>query len=406
LVSLIALAFGAAGAAAQTSTPSSPNSSTKRAAPCPGAANPPPIPPGANDDSGAPAPETLPEPPALAVPEAPIGGDRMGECGVVLPPNALLPPDGLNAASWLIADQNTGDILAAHAPHARQHPASLIKILLAIVVLRELDPNAVVIGAEEDTTYTGKVGVVADARYSVKDLVRALIVTPANDAASALARQLGGEQQALDKMNELAEELGALDTRAMNPTGLDAPGMSTSAYDAATDSKVVAITAQGGRTKKITRTNDNRLLEQYPGATGGKPGLTDAAKSTFVGSAERDGKRLIVTLLRTEKTGGAPFDEAAALLDYGFRMAAADTDPVGKLVGNDGATPTSEDPQLQARFDQDDEIATANMSRTAFGNVGLPITIAAGVAVMITVAMAFRRRMARARRAGMANTEG
>jgi D-alanyl-D-alanine carboxypeptidase (penicillin-binding protein 5/6) len=335
----------------------------------------------------------------------------MGECGVVLPANAPLPPDGLTAAAWLIADQNTGEVLAANAPHHRHHPASLIKVLLAMVVLRELDPNAIVIGATEDTAYTGKVGVVADAKYSVRDLVRALIVTPANDAASALARQLGGEPVAVQKMNALAKSLGALDTRATNATGLDEPGMSTSAYDSAliyreamrdpefalaSGAKSVVITAQGGRTKRITRSNDNALISNYPGATGGKPGLTDAAKATFAGSADRGGKRLVVTLLRTEKTGDAPFDQAASLLDYGYALAGARTKPVGQLVGDDHTAPATRDPALQAQLD-DDEFLGDEVPRTAFGNVGLPITIAAGVAVVLAGVLTLRRKMARAR---------
>ncbi|MGH8964311.1 MAG: D-alanyl-D-alanine carboxypeptidase family protein, partial [Actinomycetes bacterium] len=186
---------------------------------------PPPI-----DTSEQPAPGT-PSPEPLPVPEDPVGGTRMGECGIVQPDGSGAPPQ-VTAASWVISDLDSGDVLAAKDPHARERPASLIKVLLSIVVIRELRPETVVTGTQEDANQEGtRVGVGPGGKYTVDQLLHALVMRSGNDAAYALARALGGPEVALEKMNALAKELGALDTRAATPSGLDGPGMTTSAYD-------------------------------------------------------------------------------------------------------------------------------------------------------------------------------
>ncbi|CAM4130990.1 D-alanyl-D-alanine carboxypeptidase family protein [Kibdelosporangium persicum] len=386
-----------------SSTTSSRPSDGAAAAGCTAKAVPPP----ANEGNG----DQLPP---LDLPEEPVGGPRMGDCGVVLPPNATLPPDGLTADSWLIADQASGDVLASYAPHARQRPAGTVKILLAMVALKEIPLDKVIVGTREDTRQLGtKVGIIADGKYLAGDLIRALIVMPAADAANALARELGGTDEAAQKMNALARELKALDTRVVNPNGNDVPGQSTSAFDTAliyreamrlpefaeaTGSKRVQIKPQGNRNTTITRNNDNALLNTYKGTTGGKAGTTNAAKNVFVGSAERDGRHLIVTVMRSDRQ---PFEQAESLLDYGFKLAGARVQPIGKLAGatdqptrpnRDAGTPTSDEKETTS-------LAGSNsVHRSAFGTFGLPITILAGVVVLIALLMTAKRKMARAKR--------
>src|SRR5690606_40823005 len=84
------------------------------------------------------------------------------------------------------------------------------------------------------------------------------------------------------------------------------------------------------RTRGFQIQNDNRLLTEYPGALGGKTGFTDIARHTFVGAAERDGRRLVVTLLGAEHRPVRTWEQAAALLDWGFATAPGSS--VGKLV--------------------------------------------------------------------------
>jgi D-alanyl-D-alanine carboxypeptidase (penicillin-binding protein 5/6) len=152
--------------------------------------------------------------------------------------------------------------------------------------------------------------------------------------------------------------------------------------------------------------NDNRLLGVYPGFLGGKTGFTDDARHTYVGGADRDGRRLAVVLLRGERNPGSLSEQASKLLDYGFRLAAKDTKPVGELVER---APEAQ-PKQDGSEDDGSDIARdpvnnaagalpAQTDRSAFGNVGLPLVALAGVAAMVTIAMWYRRRRARIARA-------
>ncbi|NUS62863.1 MAG: D-alanyl-D-alanine carboxypeptidase [Saccharothrix sp.] len=378
---------------------------------------PPPV-----DTSEQVAPGEKPPPP-IEVPESPIGGQRLGECGLVLPPNAPVPPDGITAQSWLLADMNTGAVLAALDPHGRQRPASVIKVLLAMVVAKELAPNATVAATAEDTTQECTcVGLRPGAEYTVEQMLQALVMASGNDVAHALARRLGGVPSAIRKMNALAAELGALDTRAVTPSGLDAPGTSTSAYDVALIYReamkypdfVTAVMKQridfpapdGGGTVPVV--NDNRLLTTYEGALGGKSGFTDDAQHTYVGAAERNGKRLVVVLLRGQQQPTRMTDQAARLLDYGFGLEpAASGNPVGRLVeGAPQAKKKTTEPKPTPTSAGVGEVtnSTADGGRpsameTAFGNVGGPITAVAGLGLVLGLLMYLRNRRAKAARA-------
>jgi D-alanyl-D-alanine carboxypeptidase (penicillin-binding protein 5/6) len=382
------------------------------------------VPPPAVDTSENPAPGSKPLPP-LPVPDKAVGGDRLAECGLVLPPNAQHLPDKITAQSWLLADLNSGDVLAAYDPHGRQRPASIIKVLLAMTVAKELRPDVTIVATQEDLDQEcACVGLRNGGSYTVHELLQALVMSSGNDVAHALARQLGGVPSALRKMNALARELGALDTRATTPSGLDAPGTSTSAYDVAIIFRAAmkypefaeAVATQridfGAKSGKgtIPVVNSNGLLSTYEGSLGGKAGFTDDAQHTYVGAAERDGKRLVVTLLRGQATPLKITEQAAALLDWGFALGSASTNPVGKLV--DGAPQPAKNPDTDAQPTQASGQQANDRSQakeknkeamsSAFGNVGGPITIAAGVAVLLGLAMYLRNRRARAARAARA----
>lgn len=331
------------------------------------------------DASEVPAPgETTPAP--LPVPAHTVGGDRLRECGVLQPAGSPPPPEEATSAAWIIADMDSGEVLAARDPHGRHRPASTIKVLLAALALQHLDLDTVVTATEQDAWAEGSsVGIGPGGKYTVHELLRGLMMNSGNDAAHALAGQLGGVDATLAKMNSLAGELGALDTRAATPSGLDGPGMSTSAYDlalifrdamadpvfadlvshgpiqfpgypmtaseieyaralAAERPQVINASSPGPQEGEPVPTehdgfwiaNDNALLANYPGALGGKTGFTDDAGHTYIGAAERDGRRLVVTLLHGTRHPVAPWEQAAALLDYGFTLPAGES--VGTLV--------------------------------------------------------------------------
>lgn len=305
-------------------------------------------------------PEAGDPPQPLPVPASPVGGDALSGCGIVTAPGTAPVPDDVSAEAWVIADLDSGDIIAARDPHGRHRPASIIKVLVATQALRELPINKQVIGTNDDAAAEGtRVGVDAGGKYTVNDLLHGLLMHSGNDAAHALAVQLGGMDAALTKINDLAGKLGGHDTRAATPSGLDGPGMSTSAYDLGlfyryawqnpTFRDIVATKDYdfpghpghdgGPDSPGYQLENDNQLLYNYPGALGGKTGYTDDAGQTFVGGAERDGRRLVVIMLHGTRLPIAPWEQAAHLLDYGFGT------PPGTKVG----TLIEPDPSLIVR---------------------------------------------------------
>ncbi len=304
-------------------------------------------PPAAVDTSedvppGAPAVTPLP------VPAEPVGGGRLGECGLILPKGTPPLPSDISAGAWLIADLDTGEVLAAKDPHGRYRPASTLKLLTAQVMLRNLkDLKKVVVGTSTDTEQDGtRVGIEAGGKYTVRQLLTYLIIISGNDAANALARANGGYDKTIADMNATAKALGALDTRAATVSGLDGPGQSTSAYDLALFAKADMATAPfpdlvssvdvrvpSSTGEGYIAANDNQLLYQYKGALGGKTGFTDDAGNTYVGMADRNGRRLVVTMLNGTQQPRRQWMQAASLLDWGFALPAT-TPPVGKLVGS------------------------------------------------------------------------
>ena len=288
------------------------------------------------------------DPPApLPVPAKPLGGDALSGCGIITAPGTPPVPGDISAEAWVVADLDTGDIIAARDPHGRHRPASIIKVLIAMQAIKELPIHKVVAGSQDDANAEGtKVGVGANGFYSINDLLHGLLMHSGNDAAHALAVQLGGMDTAVQKINDLAAKLGGRDTRAATPSGLDGPGMSTSAYDIGlfyryawgnpTFADIVATRSfdfPGRGDVGYPVENDNQLLYNYPGAMGGKTGYTDDAGQTFVGAANHDGRRLMAVLMRGTRQPIAPWEQAAHLLDYGF--ATAPGTKVGTLIEPD-----------------------------------------------------------------------
>jgi D-alanyl-D-alanine carboxypeptidase (penicillin-binding protein 5/6) len=270
----------------------------------------------------------------------------MAECADILPAKAPPLPAGETSASWVLADMDSGAILAARDPHARERPASCLKILTSLVVLSKLNLDTDVEGTQQDANVPGsRVGVGPEGHYTVRQLLTGLIMNSGNDAANALARQLGGVPATLAAMTATARELGGLDTRPTTPSGLDSQGMATSAYDLAVFYRMVMRNptfAEISRTRLFQWpghgdqpgfmvSSDNKMLVSYPGTIGGKTGFTDDARHTRIAAAERHGRRLEVVLMRGEQHPVPMDTQAARLLDYGFALPRT-TPPVGQLV--------------------------------------------------------------------------
>jgi D-alanyl-D-alanine carboxypeptidase (penicillin-binding protein 5/6) len=301
-------------------------------------------------------------------------------------------PNDISAEAWLVADLDSGDIIAAKDPHGRHRPASIIKVLVATQALRDLPIHKVVAGTAEDAAAEGtKVGIGEGGHYSIGDILHGLLMHSGNDAAHALAMQLGGMDVTLGKLNTLASKLGGRDTRVATPSGLDGPGMSTSAYDIGlfyryawmnpTFADIVATktfdfpghsTPDTGVHPDYELENDNQLLHNYPGALGGKTGYTDDAGQTFVGAAQRDGRRLVAVLMHGTRQPIAPWEQAAHLLDYGFAT------PPGTKVG----ALVDPDPSLLPK-PADDTAISAHAAPLLPGTDAMPVRV--GVAVVGTV---------------------
>ncbi|MGW6918174.1 D-alanyl-D-alanine carboxypeptidase family protein, partial [Kitasatospora sp. NPDC054939] len=302
---------------------------------------------------GAPGPAVAAPPEPL--PPAAVGGERLGRPGVQVQPLAGAPalPADLTGLSWIVADAESGEVLAANNPHRRLAPASTLKILFAEALLPKFDRNLVHRVAPHEIQGIGAgsslVGIKEDLDYRVEDLWRGVFLSSGNDAVHVLAHMNGGIAPTVAEMQERARALHALDTTVVSPDGYDMEGQVSSAYDLSLfaraglrnpDFRVYCATRDayfpGAYDKKTGQrgsfgvANTNRLLGRYPGLIGVKNGFTTNAGSTLVGAAERDGRTLVVTVMHPASYQKV-YDETAALLDWGF-AAAGKVAPVGRLV--------------------------------------------------------------------------
>ncbi|MEH1058391.1 D-alanyl-D-alanine carboxypeptidase [Micromonospora sp. CPCC 206171] len=372
-------------------------SSTSAAAapyvPCP--AVKPPVPPPA-----------APSPPPVGAADRAVGGETLATAGLSIPAGAPMAP-AVTATSWVVADLDSGAVLGGCGPHEHRTPASVQKMLLAAALMPHLDPTQVVEVTRADLQdldpASSLMGVVAGGRYSVESLWLGLLLKSGNDAANVLARVGGGaagRQGGVKAMNDEAHRLGANQTHAATPSGLDGPGQYTSAYDLALIARAtyaradfrryiatrVAEIPAGPGTPGFSITHDNTLLGHYPGTLGGKTGFTDLARQTYVGVAERNGRRLTVTLLGAETAPLGSLGEAAALLDWGFALPADAS--AGRLVAPDEK---KQGPIAEVRSERHGQAKTgASFSLAAILGFGVAVVLA-----VLLLAAAWRQRATR-----------
>ncbi|MEE4541737.1 D-alanyl-D-alanine carboxypeptidase [Streptomyces sp. V4-01] len=315
--------------------------------------------------AAAPKPTPTPQPPARM---STIGGDRLGAPGtqVNAAPGVPALPAKLTSRSWIVADAETGAVLAAHNAHWKLPPASTLKMLFADTVLPKFPKNQVYKVKLSDLSGMGEgsslVGIKENLPYSVRDLWLGVFLRSGNDAVHVLSAMNGGVPATVSGMNAEAHELQADDTHVVTPDGYDEPGQDSSAYDLTlfarqglqnADFRAYCSTVSAqfpGDFKKDKKgkptkaresfaiSNTNRLLsgdydiDRYPGIAGVKNGDTTNAGATFTGVAERGGRKLLVTVMNpSHDKHNLVYSEAASLLDWGFR-AAPTVQPVGTLV--------------------------------------------------------------------------
>jgi serine-type D-Ala-D-Ala carboxypeptidase (penicillin-binding protein 5/6) len=276
---------------------------------------------------------TLSTPPPTPVP-VPGGGTSPSPFPTVL--RTPTPGDrapSVRAPSALLADLDSGQVLWDKDAEDRRPVASLTKIMTALLTLQRADPSDVVTVAPDATAPgatpgVSELGLLQGERISVRDLMYALLLQSANDAAVALADHVSGSVGAfVHDMNREARRMHLLRTRYASPSGLDDTGyssardlatMTRAAFERPLFAKIVSakfhtIPAPSGPPRQIQ--NRDVLLWLYPGTLGGKTGYTSAAGFCVVAAAARDDVRLIAVVLGEP---GEPFSDAASLLNYGF----------------------------------------------------------------------------------------
>lgn len=240
------------------------------------------------------------------------------------------------AKSALLMEQDTGKVLFAQNETQALAPASLTKLMDLILIYEAIDagtlsleqkltcsPYAKTMGGSEIWLKEGE-------QMTVEELLKALIVASANDAAVVFAEAIATTEQAfVERMNQKAQEMGLVNTHFVNCTGFDEEGHYTCAQDVAAMARKL-MTQYG---EQITRfsiiwmdslrsgetelVNTNRLIRFYDGATGLKTGTTDAAGHCLCATATRNGMSLISVIMGC-KTSDDRFEESKQLLDYGF----------------------------------------------------------------------------------------
>ncbi|MFD7446835.1 D-alanyl-D-alanine carboxypeptidase family protein [Streptomyces sp. NPDC059909] len=369
-----------------------------------------------------------PKPPAVM---STVGGAQLGKPGtqVSLAAGAPVLPKDLTGRSWIVADAESGDVLAAHNAHWRLPPASTLKMLFADTLLPKLSKDEEYTVKDTDLTGVGEgsslVGVKEDQTYTVHDLWMGVFLRSGNDAVHVLAEMNGGVQETVRQMQDHADELQALDTHVVTPDGYDETGQVSSAYD-------LTLIARSGMQKKDFREycstarakfpgeqkpgkkretfeiqNTNRLLtgdfglNPYEGIAGVKNGNTTHAGATFTGVAERNGKVLLVTVMNpSSDESQAVYKETARLLDWGF-AAAGKVQPVGELVppksahtdpsngsepagaGTSAGTGTGED----GKKNRPGPAKASSASHEGSSGVGVALAIIGGVLVLVAGAV-------------------
>ncbi len=240
----------------------------------------------------------------------------------------------LTAPSAVLMEASTGRVLFEKDSHQVRPCASITKVMTLCLTFDAIESgqlsltDTLTASAHASSMGGSDIWLKEGETMTVDDLLKATVIMSANDAAVVLAENVAGSEEAfVQRMNEKAEELGMADTVFKNCNGLDEEGHVTSAHDVAlmsreliTHEKIFDYTltwidyVRDGQTQLV---NTNKLIRSYSGITGLKTGTTSQAGSCITATAERDSLALISVVLGADSTDHR-FQDAAALLDYGF----------------------------------------------------------------------------------------
>jgi D-alanyl-D-alanine carboxypeptidase len=242
-------------------------------------------------------------------------------------------PPPVTASSWIIFDESSDTVLAEWDADNSRPMASITKIMTVLLAMERGHPDDKVTISEEAAGTGGQeIGLVAGETVELRALVRAALIRSGNDAAAAIAEHIGGSIDGfVALMNQRAAELGMTNTRFANPHGLDEQGHYSSPRDMLALARVameipefeeiarsrVMVFPDSPTGSQRTATNTNRILNSYEGSIGVKTGETPNAGLTYVGAAERNGRRLYVVVFNSVGRR-AHFADAITLFEWGF----------------------------------------------------------------------------------------
>lgn len=261
-------------------------------------------------------------------------------------------PD-VSAPSAILMEEATGEVLYEKNAHERLAPASVTKIMTLLLVMEALESGR--IGWDDTVTASAaaaakggsQIYLEENEQLPLEEMLKSVVVSSANDCATALAEHIAGSESAfVQMMNERAAELGMTDTHFVNCTGLDdepdAAEHLTTAYDIALMSrellkheeikKYTTIWMDTVRNGEFGLSNTNKLVRFYDGTTGLKTGYTSAAGHCLSASAKRGGMELIAVVLHCDSSPHR-FESAKALLNYGFANYALITPQPDEAIG-------------------------------------------------------------------------
>lgn len=239
----------------------------------------------------------------------------------------------IQAKSGIVVNGETGEILYEKEAHQVLSPASITKILTGTIALESLDLNKKLNVSEHACSMEAfNMSSQKDEKLKVEDLLYALMMMSANDAAEILAEGIDGNRQTfIDKMSEKTRLLELKETTFKNPSGLDEPGHTSSAHDIA-KMTYYAIKANPDLLKYMGDKNEHSIMPSdenvahywpghvsltmrtYPEMLGAKTGFTDEARNTFIGVAQKNGKKFIFVFMGSDRGN----EDARTLLTFGL----------------------------------------------------------------------------------------
>lgn len=259
---------------------------------------------------------------------------------------------GLQSEAAILMEEATGTILYTKNEHTKLRPASVTKVMTLLLIMEALDDGRInlndPVACSERARKMGgsQIWLNETEKLTVHEMLKAICVVSANDCTVAMAEFISGSEDAfVQLMNDKAKSLGMNDTTFKNSHGIDEDGHLTSAYDIAIMSRELSykhpkiheytkIWMDSLRDGKSQLVNTNKLIRFYSGATGLKTGSTSLALFNLTATATRNDMNLIAVVMKGP-TSQQRFDDAKALLDYGFaNYASINVSKKGDIIQN------------------------------------------------------------------------